>query len=50
MDIDYDPFPESENSEAPRDFPAPPRDLPEGIFLITEEEYYDLLMEQQEQM
>ena len=44
MDRGNDPRPEEENGVSLS------RDDGDGIFLITEEEYYDLLMEQQEQM
>ena len=43
MDTEYDPL-EKPNSEGPRDDPD------EDLFLISVEDYYDLLMEQQEQM
>lgn len=43
MDREYLPMPEPENDESPPD-------CPEGTVLITVDDFYDLLMEQQEQM
>ena len=43
MTIEYDPFPEKEEDESALDHP----DMP---VVITVDDYYDLLMEQQEQM
>ncbi len=43
MCSEYHPLPETETAE-----PAP--DCPEGTALLTVGEFYDLLMEQQEQM
>ena len=43
MDNGYDPLPETENGETPPD-------CPEETVLITLDDFYDLLMEQQEQM
>ena len=43
MDTEYDPL-EKLDKEHPRDDPE------DNLFLISVEDYYDLLMEQQEQM
>ena len=43
MEIQYDPLPKTEDDQSPQDHP----DMP---VVITVEDYYDLLMEQQEQM
>ena len=43
MEKEYDPYPETEGAESAPDHP----DMP---VLITVDDYYDLLMEQQEQM
>ncbi len=43
MDYDYNPLSDAEQNESSGD-------SPEETVLITVEDYYDLLMEQQEQM
>ena len=40
---EYDPRPEAQNNE-------PSRDCPDETVLLTVDDFYDLLMEQQEQM
>ena len=43
MEKKYDPLPEPERDERPRD-------CPDETVLISVDDFYDLLMEQQEQM
>lgn len=51
MSYEYDPLLKAKKGEPPREEPREsPQDCPEATVLISADDFYDLLMEQQEQM
>ena len=51
MSYEYDPLLKAKKGESPREEPRKsPQDCPETPVLISTDDFYDLLMEQQEQM
>ena len=51
MNYEYDPLSKAKKGECPRDPPQEsPKDCTEAPVLISVDDFYDLLMEQQEQM
>ena len=51
MNNKYDPLSKAKKGERPQDPPQEsPKDCPEATVLISVDDFYDLLMEQQEQM